>query len=927
MRGWRGNPELAEVADYLLEVVDLAPSGGDELDPDGEARDQERERFRASSRPRAQCHAARAIDSCGSSLSFPTVLVEVARGHSCTAPQDYAAARNEVTVKPPMRPPKLRRRALLGAATTLGLLVSCRAQSPSTPPSPLGAWRYDVEVPPDGRILSVSATIAIDSPGKLVVDDDTRPYVTAVVVDHGRQQGDAITWDPPRCEVHYRFRLDDAARELHDPDAVAAFENAYVTPGSAWLLHPLDASAADLSISVRSAGPRFLSAIPPARGNLSDRYETHGASLDESPLFGIGAWRVQTAHVADAAVTVGLAPSERAMSDDAVTAWIADSLAVVTRYLRGSPVEHPLVLVVPDTGTTINGKTLGGGGGSILLELGRSVTPEHASESWVLVHELIHLELPRVGPPHEWLGEGLATYVEPIARARAGKLSVEHVWSDWLTQGKTGLPEKGDEGLERTHTWGRTYWGGAIFCLEADVEIRKRTGQSPVARRRPSGHRVGKLRGRRSMDDRSFSRHGRSSDRGPRAPRALRSFGALAPGSGRPRCAVARSSASPFEGGRVVFDDRAPLAHLRRAMTIPQGPLALAPPGRPGRTVSRGLCVRGAGRCARRVARHERRKDCGVLPGGRGARSIQKNEVSSVVPPHGAHSGFRDVLRISRRVRDARAQVIGGDRAPLSHDDALGGRQPAQRLRDCARHVRVVARGSSPRRRAPARKCPREVVVDGKENIGVVVGNHHRLDADLNRGCPDPLDHDVSRSVVAAGPPDRVHAGHEVRVQDGARRRISAAIPVDVSVRFVEALEDQVIPIALEGGGNLRPHRSDLGGYLRLIGRGKGILARVVEEDPLPVGIVVRVDDRIHARLVRPGRDLLHLGHPRRVDRVRGGRADVVRPGHGDSHRVGIPLPGLPEPSLASSRDSPQLVSGRVGVERVSQIPAGETWP
>ena len=33
-----------------------------------------------------------------------------------------------------------------------------------------------------------------------------------------------------------------------------------------------------------------------------------------------------------------------------------------------------------------------------------------------------------------------------------------------------------DRGLDRTRTWGRTYWGGALFCLMADVEIRKQTG-------------------------------------------------------------------------------------------------------------------------------------------------------------------------------------------------------------------------------------------------------------------------------------------------------------------------------------------------------------------------------------------------------------------------------------------------------------------
>jgi predicted metalloprotease with PDZ domain len=29
--------------------------------------------------------------------------------------------------------------------------------------------------------------------------------------------------------------------------------------------------------------------------------------------------------------------------------------------------------------------------------------------------------------------------------------------------------------LDHTHTWGRTYWGGALFCFVADVEIRKQT--------------------------------------------------------------------------------------------------------------------------------------------------------------------------------------------------------------------------------------------------------------------------------------------------------------------------------------------------------------------------------------------------------------------------------------------------------------------
>ena len=37
------------------------------------------------------------------------------------------------------------------------------------------------------------------------------------------------------------------------------------------------------------------------------------------------------------------------------------------------------------------------------------------------------------------------------------------------------MPQTGDQGLDHTPTWGRTYWGGAIYCLIADTEIRRRS--------------------------------------------------------------------------------------------------------------------------------------------------------------------------------------------------------------------------------------------------------------------------------------------------------------------------------------------------------------------------------------------------------------------------------------------------------------------
>jgi hypothetical protein len=74
------------------------------------------------------------------------------------------------------------------------------------------------------------------------------------------------------------------------------------------------------------------------------------------------------------------------------------------------------------------------------------------------------------------LEEGLASYVEPIARVQADELDAAGIWADMVRGMPNGEPRLGDRGLNNTHTWGRTYWGGALFCLMADIQIRRQTG-------------------------------------------------------------------------------------------------------------------------------------------------------------------------------------------------------------------------------------------------------------------------------------------------------------------------------------------------------------------------------------------------------------------------------------------------------------------
>src|SRR5262249_49885041 len=59
-------------------------------------------------------------------------------------------------------------------------------------------------------------------------------------------------------------------------------------------------------------------------------------------------------------------------------------------------------------------------------------------------------------------------------RTREGEMTPDAFWDQMLTKLPLGLPEGGDEGLDGTSSWGRTYWGGAMFCFLADVELRQK---------------------------------------------------------------------------------------------------------------------------------------------------------------------------------------------------------------------------------------------------------------------------------------------------------------------------------------------------------------------------------------------------------------------------------------------------------------------
>jgi hypothetical protein len=156
--------------------------------------------------------------------------------------------------------------------------------------------------------------------------------------------------------------------------------------------------------------------------------------------------------------------------------WINTAARAVAGYYQKFPVNEVRLRINTFDGRGVRGgQTFSWNGAHIRISVGNASTVADFADDWMMTHEMIHLAFPSVAEEHHWIEEGLSTYIEPIARARIGQLTAARVWGDWIESMPKGLPETGDRGLDFTPTWGRTYWGGALFCLLADIEIRKRT--------------------------------------------------------------------------------------------------------------------------------------------------------------------------------------------------------------------------------------------------------------------------------------------------------------------------------------------------------------------------------------------------------------------------------------------------------------------
>lgn len=161
----------------------------------------------------------------------------------------------------------------------------------------------------------------------------------------------------------------------------------------------------------------------------------------------------------------------------AICSWIERCAKAIATYYGRMPVKRLRIKVHNSSGDEIGFATAGveRGVAEIEIPVGFHATKRSLDEDWVLTHEMVHLGFPIVAWKDRWLTEGMATYIEPLARLQIGNIDEKEVWSDLIKNTPKGQPRRENETLVGARRIDRIYWGGAIFCLVADVEIRKKS--------------------------------------------------------------------------------------------------------------------------------------------------------------------------------------------------------------------------------------------------------------------------------------------------------------------------------------------------------------------------------------------------------------------------------------------------------------------
>jgi hypothetical protein len=289
--------------------------------------------------------------------------------------------------------------------------------------------------------------------------------------------------------------------------------------------------------------------------------------------------RTKELQFAGSRIGLSLEPGHFRLSEADIADWVLRSARATATYFGRFPVAEVHIAIEVAAGDDVTeGAANAGPNAEIRVAIGRHTTRATLRRDSTMVHEMTHLGFPDIEDAHLWLHEGIASYVEVVARAQALEITPEKAWARFGEELPQGLPHGADGGLDNTPSEDRRYWGGATFCLIADIEIRRRTGNRAGLR---DALRAILDAGGTLADTWQVERALAIGDRAVGVPVLSELYATWKSRPVAPDLPALweRLGVHRGEGGVAKLIDTTPLATIRRAITaVPEQPLLLVGP-------------------------------------------------------------------------------------------------------------------------------------------------------------------------------------------------------------------------------------------------------------------------------------------------------------------------------------------------------------
>ncbi|MDX1515345.1 MAG: hypothetical protein R3288_00825 [Woeseiaceae bacterium] len=379
-----------------------------------------------------------------------------------------------------------------------------------------------------------------------------------------------------RC-LEYRVDLARAARHERR-NRTLSDANVIVSPAS-WLWRPpIDA---DTPVTVRFDVPDSMHVFVPWQRLPGSE---HAYRVLASPqtwtapaVFGDFVYREVA--IPGATLRVSVLRSDGDIDSDELIDWVRDTASNVTLAYGQFPNPSPSVVILPvgsgrrSASPVPFGRVIRDGGETVELLVNEGMPIDAFYDDWTATHEFSHLMLPYVSSRHRWISEGFAQYYQNLLLARGGQYDERRAWQklvEGFERGRRSSPGLSPNQAASRGGRGSTmkiYWSGAAIALLADVELRRRSdGAESLDTVLAELKRCCLPADSAWNGQRLFAQL----DAFAGEPVFMPLYRRHANTAGFPSLAATLAQLGvELDDGRVSLNDSAPLAALRRAMTVP----------------------------------------------------------------------------------------------------------------------------------------------------------------------------------------------------------------------------------------------------------------------------------------------------------------------------------------------------------------------